>query len=152
PEAWELEPGVARELVVAPAPGVTGTVVSESGEAIADAKLLLRRGQLRATGRSDVDGTFGVALPRERPCDACDVEQVEQVEQVEGCRRVGDPPADGSARLLVWAPGFAPHEIEIGLESGAPLRVVLPAPAPAITGRIVGPDGSPITLRTIVLA
>jgi hypothetical protein len=145
PEAWELEPGVMHELVVAPAPRIAGTVVGESGEAIADAQLLLRRGQLRATGRSDVDGTFALALPRERPCDACDSERVE------GCR-VGDPPTDGSASLLVWAPEFAPHEIEVALGPGAPLRVVLPLPAPAITGRIVGFDGRPITLRTLVLA
>lgn len=144
PEAWELEPGVMRELAVARAPGVAGIVVS-SEEAIPNANVLLRRGQQRATARSDADGTFSLALPRDRPCDACDGGRVD------GCH-VGDPPTAGSANLLVWAPGFAAHEIEVALESRAPLRVVLPPPAPAITGRIVGSDGRPIALRTVVLA
>lgn len=147
PEAWELEPGLMRELSVAPAPGVAGTVVSisESGEEIADANLLLRQGELRATGRTDADGTFALALPRERPCDACDGERVE------GCRAGDDPPIT-PATLLVWAREWAAREIEVVLAPQTSLRVVLAVPAPAITGRIVGRDGSPIALRTVVLA
>lgn len=150
PEAWELEPGSMRELSVVRAPGIAGTVVGESGDPIANANLLLRVGQQRATARTDADGTFAVALPRERPCDACDGEDVD------ACR-VGDLPTGGlatarEANLLVWAPEFAPREIEIPLESQAALRVVLAPPAPAITGRVVGPDGTAIGLRTVVLA
>jgi hypothetical protein len=151
PEAWELEPGVMRELSVAPAPGITGTVVSisESGEAIANANFLLRQGELRATGRSDADGTFALALPRARPCDACDGDRLD------GCR-VGDPLATDStpppATLLVSAREFAAREIEVALEPQTSLRVVLSLPAPAITGRIVALDGSPLALRTVVLA
>jgi hypothetical protein len=145
PEAWELEPGVMRSLAVAPAPGIAGTVVGAADEPIADANLLLRRGPQRAAARCDADGTFALALPRERPCDACDRERDE------GCR-AGDPQTAGSATLLVWAPGHAPREIEVSLLPQAELRVVLSAPAPALEGRIVGPDGTPIGLRTMVLA
>lgn len=145
PEAWELEPGVMRELAVVAAPGIAGTVESGSGEPIASANLLLRLGSLRASARTDADGTFALALPRERPCDACDGGRVD------GCR-VGDPVTRGQANLLVWAPEFAPREMDVALEAQAALRVVLSAPAPAITGRIVGPDGAPIGLRTVVLA
>lgn len=65
---------------------------------------------------------------------------------------MGDPQTAGPASLLVWAPGFAPQEIELALAPQTGLRVVLSAPAPAITGRIVGPDGIPIGLRTVVFA
>jgi hypothetical protein len=147
PEAWELEPGLMRSLAVVRAPGLEGTVVStgEPGEPIPDAQLLLRRGQQRATARTDADGMFALALPRERPCDACDGDRVE------GCR-VGDPQTADEANLLVWAPGFAPREIAVALVTQMALRVVMSAPAPAITGRVVGPDGTPIELRTVVLA
>lgn len=169
PEAWELEPDSVRELSVARASGIAGTVVGESGEPIANANLMLRVGQQRATARTDADGTFAMALPRERPCDACDGEDVEDC-------RAGDLPTGGSGReatqphggrgpstgglqgreanLLVWAPEFAPREIEIALVLGsrAALTVVLGPPAPAITGRVIGPDGIPMGLRTVVLA
>jgi hypothetical protein len=146
PEPWELEPGLMRELAVVRAPGLEGTVVSEIGEPIASAKLLLRRAERRATALSDADGSFALALPRDRPCDACDGEGLG------GCRRDADRPTADLANLLVWAPDFAPHEIDVSLAERDSLRIVLSPPAPAITGRIVGPDGTPIGLRTVVLA
>jgi hypothetical protein len=144
PEAWELEPGVMRELVVARSPGLLGTVVSTIGEPIPSANFLLTREQLRATARSDVDGSFGLALARERPCDACDRDGA--------CRVAGDRSTADLARLLVWAPGFAPLELEVALGHENPLHVVLMPPAPPITGRVIGPDGRPIGLRTVVHA
>jgi hypothetical protein len=146
PEAWELDPGVMRELAVARAPGLVGMVESTDGEPIASANILLRRGQLRATARSDADGSFAVALPSERPCDACDREGVGR------CRAAGDRSVADPANLLVWAREFAPHEIEVELQGEKQLRLELSPPAPAITGRIVGPDGTPIGRRTIVHA
>jgi hypothetical protein len=147
PEAWVLEPGVTRELVVARAPEIAGTVVDELGEPIANANFLLRQGRQRATARSDVEGSFAMSLPRERLCDACDGAQID------ACR-VGDPPTEMtlSSNLLVWAPELAPRTIELELAPQTSLRVVLSSPAPAITGRVVGADGVPIGLRTMVLA
>ncbi len=147
PEAWELEPDVARELAVVAAPGIEGTVVSTSGEPIPDAKILLGHGSRRATARSDTDGDFALALPRARPCDACD----DEAAQVH-CRSPTDLATDGSANLFVWASTFAPHELEVTLQRETSVRVVLPPPAAPITGRIVGPDGAPVGPRTVVLA
>lgn len=146
PEPWVLEPGVRRQLAVVAAPTLAGTVVSTSGEPIPDAKFLLRLGPMRASARSDVDGAFTISLPRARPCDPCDGDA-----RV-GCRAPEEAPTDGSASLLVWAPQFAPQELELTFERDEPLRVVLSPPAPPITGRVVGSDGTPIGLRFVVLA
>jgi hypothetical protein len=146
PEAWAFEPGSVRELAVVRAGGFAGTVVSTLGEPIPNANLLLRRGELRATARSDADGGFALALPRERPCDACDRPGVDR------CRAAGDRPTTDLANLLVWAPEFAPRELEVALDGQDSLELVLSPPAPAITGRIIGADGMPIGLRIMVLA
>lgn len=146
PDAWVLEPGVVRELTVVAAPKILGTVISASGEPIPDAKLLLRQGPRRAVARSDQAGAFALALPSGRPCDPCDVEAGPH------CRAPEAHSTDRSAKLFVWTAGFASHEVEVTLDREDPMQLVLSPPAPPISGRVVGPDGTPVGLRTVVLA
>jgi hypothetical protein len=57
---------------------------------------------------------------------------------------------DQPVRVLALAPGFAPQELELALRADE-VEIVLSAAAPALTGHVVGHDGTPFD-RTRVLA
>jgi hypothetical protein len=144
PRAWELEPGATVELETEPAPQLLGTILSPDREPIPNAELLVQQGGGTIAITSDAAGEFAIAFPRLRPCDRCDQNPGEP-----HCRAdPTTPPA--TARVLASAPGFAPHEQELTLADPSQ-ELILTAPAPAITGRVLGPDGEPFD-RTRVLA
>lgn len=144
PRAWELEPGATVELETQPAPQLLGTILSPDREPIPNAELLVQQGGAHMAITSDVAGEFAIAFPRLRPCDRCDPTEGEP-----HCRTdPTTPPA--TARVLASAPGFAPHEQELTLADPSQ-ELVLSAPAPAITGRVLGLDDEPFD-RTRVLA
>ena len=145
PRAWELESGATAELETQPAPQLLGTILGPDREPVAGAELLVQQAGARVAVGSDAAGEFAVAFPRVRPCDRCDLDPGEP-----HCRVDPSTSAAAMVRVLASAPGFAPHELEVALGDPS-LEIVLAAPAPAITGRVLGLDGEPFD-RTRVLA
>lgn len=147
PRVWELEADVVHELDVIRARGVSGQVRSIDGEPVPDASLLLQTKLGRASGRTDSAGAFAISLPDVRPCDGCDSSK-----SLAQCRAPEVEPADRQASLLVWAPGFAPRELELSLEHIEGLDIPLEPPAAPIQGTVRGTDGTLPGTRTMVLA
>jgi hypothetical protein len=146
PRAWELDAGANVELEAEPAPRLLGTVVGPEGEPVSGAEVLVHRGTAPMAVGTDAAGEFAIAWPRVRPCDRCDVGDVEAQCEVEPS--VSDPPR---VHVLASAPGLAPAAVELALDHDTSVEIVLPPPAPALVGRVLGVDGEPFD-RTRVLA
>ncbi|HKB15245.1 MAG TPA: carboxypeptidase-like regulatory domain-containing protein, partial [Planctomycetota bacterium] len=112
---------------------------------------------LAAAGDRPVPGgSVTLEKPRDLPRDGAQAPRPNQPWQaVPGCSSTSDAsgafsillPSNGWFRVLARAEGFAPARSEwiLADERGAPTEAVLRvAPGRSISGRVVGPDGSPV--------
>ena len=125
-EPWRLSAGESVELEVEPAPRVGGQVFAD-GRAFAAAQVIVRRGDRRWTGSSDLDGAFMVALAEPSTlAGPCEFEASS---------------ADADFELLVLAAGWRPWVGAIPARGDEALSIALAEPAPALTGRLEDPQG-----------
>lgn len=157
PEApWVLRPGEPAVLVARPLGRREGQVVDPQGRPVAGAQISIRPppGERDPTAlppftsrsaTTDAEGHFAFARIERPPCDPCG--------EASGRCSTDDErevPTYGSAVLVARARGFRGVEVTIELDEDVPWRVVMAAPAPAVSGVLVDPAGVPYARARIL--